>query len=1160
LNIQGLLEFIKEMPEYHQLLDDIAQGHARVKVIEEAKPYLLAAIFQHLQKPILVLTAQPETSRKFTEQISTWLGFHSARQMPEPDGLPYQRVNPDITSELDKIQILSALVHYKAGSDIPIVLASAPALMQKLPSASLFRQADINLTLRMSIAPMKLLADLNNLGYFMANMVEIPGQVSRRGGIIDIYPPTSAIPVRVEFFGNSIDSMRLFEPINQRSIKPITEINIGLADLMAPLFIGTEEEIKQAFLDYDSAELNYETRQSFENTMAQLLEKQKPDNMYYYSQLFNKDNLLNYLPTESLVIIDNVDDIQKEMHFVESEASLILNEKILEKEIPVNFPKPYFTWSEIGPEVRKYVNFEIIGWRSTGDSPTINLDFKSGTNHAGRIPAWLDNIRQMSSQGKRIIAVSHQANRLADMLSQEGLAAKLTEEINELPGSRSITLIQGLLSHGWIMCDEFYLFTDNELFGFLKQQRQVKRRHVTHHRIFVDIKQGDYVVHVEHGIGKFSGVITMNTNGLTREYLLLQYAGGDRLYVPTDQIDRVGRYIGSSDNPPNLSRLGSQEWIKSKDKARQAAEEIARELLELYALREIQQGFAYSPDNTWQVELEASFPYVETSDQLTAIAQIKEDMSQPKPMDRLICGDVGYGKTEVALRAAFKAVMDGKQVAVLVPTTVLAQQHYATFQERLRAFPLKLDVLSRFRSNREQKEVVEALAQGKVDIIIGTHRLLQKDIVFKDLGLLIIDEEQRFGVGHKEYLKRFRHEVDVLTLSATPIPRTLHMSLVGVRDMSVMETPPEDRLPIKTLVAEYDERLIREAIMREIERNGQVFFVHNRVQSIILIADKLKKLVPEARIGIGHGQMNEQALELVMSDFTQGNLDVLVCTTIIESGLDVPNANTLIINQADKFGLTQLYQLRGRVGRGTNLAYAYFLYDKGKRLTADADKRLQTIFETTELGAGFGIAMKDLEIRGAGNILGVRQSGHINAVGFSLYTQLLTEAVEDLKTLKAHENKNVRAVKPARLPQPTIDLPLPAFIPGEYVNDTNTRLSIYQRLASSNSIEHLVIIGNELKDRFGSLPVEAQNLLYAARIKILATRTGITSVSCEAGYIILRKSLDRQFDTLIHETTWNGVRVSPNQVRLNLTVLGQRWQAILEEILNNMELNQSIIS
>jgi transcription-repair coupling factor (superfamily II helicase) len=637
---------------------------------------------------------------------------------------------------------------------------------------------------------------------------------------------------------------------------------------------------------------------------------------------------------------------------------------------------------------------------------------------------------------------------------------------------------------------------------------------------------------------------------MDREFLILQYAGGDKLFVPTDQVDRVSRYVGGGEQPPTLSRLGGQEWAHTKEKVKEAVEEVAADLLDLYASREVVPGFAFSRDTIWQRELEASFPYIETPDQITAQQEIKADMEKSKPMDRLICGDVGYGKTEVAIRAAFKAVIDGKQVAVLVPTTVLAQQHYTTFSERMKAFPMKIESLSRFRSHKEQQDVIKRLEQGTVDICIGTHRLIQKDVRFKNLGLLIIDEEQRFGVAHKEFLKKMRQEVDVLTLSATPIPRTLHMSLVGVRDMSTMETPPEDRLPVRTYVAEYDERVVREAVLRELERGGQVFFVHNRVQSIEIMADKLRHLIPEARVSVGHGQMPEGGLEKVTTEFMQGKADVLVCSTIIESGLDMPNVNTMIINQADRFGLTQLHQLRGRVGRGATLAYAYLLFDKGKRLTPVAEKRLRTIYEATELGAGFSIAMKDLEIRGAGTLLGMKQSGQISSVGFNLYSQMLATAVEKLKMQKSGI---IQTPSTSKLPPATIDLPLSALIPEEYVDDMVTRLELYQRMADISELKQIPNLAQELNDRFGVPPKEVENLLYILKIRVVAKDRGIESISNLDGEIIIQLFAGMQLDKeKLARFYRDGVKLGNSQLRMSLRQPGKGWRVMLEEIINAM--------
>jgi len=792
-----------------------------------------------------------------------------------------------------------------------------------------------------------------------------------------------------------------------------------------------------------------------------LLNKQRPGNMQFYAPLFNKDSILSYLPQDALLILDEPLSVKLAMEDLDAKASELRAEKSERGELPPGFPRPYFTWEELESRIENRQRLTLTAWGVSDKGQSYQLDFTPAPSYAGQLPTFIRKAEHLLNQKHR----SHQAARVSELLGEEDIVALPQTEIKQIPPPGSLTLVQGSVAEGWVMNGDTHLLTDAEIFGFIKQRRVIKRHPVPHLKLFVDITPGDYVVHVEHGIAKFTGVTTINIDNTEKEYLVLRYAANDKLYVPTDQIDRVARYIGAGERPPVLSRLGTQEWTRTKQRTKESVENIAQELLVLYAARGVVPGFAFSPDTVWQQEIEASFPYIETPDQIEVVRRVKEDMEKTKPMDRLVCGDVGYGKTEVAIRAAFKVVMDNKQVAVLVPTTVLAQQHFSTFKQRLDAFPMRIEVLSRFQTPREQQAILEGLANGSVDICIGTHRLVQKDVAFKDLGLLIIDEEQRFGVTHKEHFKKMRREVDVLTLSATPIPRTLHMSLVGVRDMSTMETPPEERLPIKTYVAEYDDHLVREAILRELERNGQVFLVHNRVRSIGFIAGKLRSLVPEAKIAIAHGQMPEGELERVMTDFTQGRSDVLVCTTIIESGLDMPNVNTLIVNKADKFGLTELYQLRGRVGRGAELAYAYFLFDKGKRLTPTAEKRLRTIFEATELGAGFGIAMKDLEIRGAGTLLGVKQSGFISAVGFSLYCRLLAEAVEERKAERAGISEE--KLKSSPLPLPAIDLPLPAYIPEEYVSDLNIRLSLYHSLVKAGKVEQIEALAQEFGDRFG---------------------------------------------------------------------------------------------
>jgi transcription-repair coupling factor (superfamily II helicase) len=712
------------------------------------------------------------------------------------------------------------------------------------------------------------------------------------------------------------------------------------------------------------------------------------------------------------------------------------------------------------------------------------------------------------------------------------------------------------------MEDRLTLVTDVELFGFVKQPRAGRKRPIPHQWFLPQLAPGDYVVHVDHGIARFRGLTRMSSEGVEREYLVLEYAGGDRLYVPTERIDRVSRYIGAGDQTPHLSRLRTPEWQRIKNRVKESVAEIAQELLDLYAGRQVAPGFAFSEDSLWQQELEASFPYMETPDQIEAITTVKEDMEEAKPMDRLICGDVGYGKTEIALRAAFKAVMNDKQVAILVPTTVLAQQHFLTFMERLQTFPLRVDMLSRFCPPEKERGILEGLANGTVDICIGTHRLLQKDVTFKDLGLAIIDEEQQFGVVQKEKLKHIRKEVDTLALSATPIPRTLHMSLTGIRDMSIVGTPPEERLSVQTYIGAYDAALVRQVVLRELERNGQVFFVHNRVQSIALAARKLRDLVPEARIAIAHGRMPEEQLEKVMTDFIAGKYDILVTTTIIQLGLDMPNVNTLIIDQADRFGLAQLYQLRGRVGRGINQAYAYLFFDKRKRLTPQAHKRLRTILEATELGSGFAVAMRDLEIRGAGNLLGVRQSGHIAALGFDLYCQLLAEAVEELKAKQAGEVRTTVIASEA-IQSPSISLPLDAHMPEEYIPNLNTRLSLYHRLAKVEDIEDLADMARELRDRFGSLPEPVENLLYTVKIKVLAMQAKVSSVFTQGRQIVIKPQETVIASRSCEPEAWQAakqslgrshdgaVKIGATQVKLDTRLLGARWKAVLEGILSS---------
>jgi len=1154
LELIQLLRLIEEMPAYRRLIAGLEQrtDSDRVAVLDAAKPYLIAALYSKLKRPMLVVTAQPEEAKKLYDQLFIWCNSDRVKLFPEPDALPYEHITSEASDEPERLEALSALAGTGGDGDsgvgAPLVIASAPALMIKTASFDVFRAAVHTVELGMEVEPFQLLGRWQAMGYRLEDMVEVPGTVSHRGGIIDIFPANSDLPARLEFLGNTVDSIRLFDPADQRSLSTVSSMVISPATEGLVPYFDNKDRLEEVAKSLDLSGCTDEVRQQFERELAVLLDAEGSSGLRFYAPLFEMDGILDYLSENALLVLDEPQGIKLAVEDLDDEAGELRTGKLKTGELPGNYPRPYFNWAELEAQLNRHRRLVLTSWAADDNEQWYRLGFGPAPSYAGQLATFSKKIKEMLAQGQRLVLVSHQASRLAELLEEEDIVAPPLVEIKQVPEPGSLALVSGMLAEGWVMNSDTCLLTDAEIFGFIKQRRLYKKRPVPHHRLFVDMTPGDYVVHVEHGIARFSRVITMSVDNVEKEYLVLNYAAGDRLYVPTDQIDRVNRYVGSGERPPVLSRLGTQEWTKTKQRVKESVAKIAQELLALYASREVVPGFAFSRDTVWQHELEASFPYIETPDQMEVQKQVKEDMEKIKPMDRLVCGDVGYGKTEVSIRAAFKAVMDGRQVAVLVPTTVLAEQHFATFNQRLAAFPVRVEVLSRFRTPREQQAILDGLLNGSVDICIGTHRLLQKDVLFKELGLLIIDEEQRFGVAHKEYLKKMRREVDVLTLSATPIPRTLHMSLVGVRDMSVMETPPEERLPVKTYVTEYNDRLVREAILRELERNGQVFFVHNRVQSINYVAAKLRGLVPEAELAVAHGQMPETELERVMADFLRGRSDILICTSIIQSGIDMPNVNTLIVNQADKFGLTQLYQLRGRVGRGANLAYAYFLHEKGKRLSLTAEKRLRTIFQATELGAGFGIAMKDLEIRGAGTLLGMKQSGHISAVGFNLYSQLLAQAVEEQRAGLAGVAEP--GALPSRLPPSTIDLPLPAYIPEDYVIDLNTRLGLYQKLVKLSKVEQIEDLSREFRDRFGELPEEVENLLYAVKIKVLAAEAGIESVAAERGEIVLRLFEGMRFDReKLEPLVRDDIKIGNAQLRLNPRRLGNKWRGMLEEVL-----------
>jgi transcription-repair coupling factor (superfamily II helicase) len=773
------------------------------------------------------------------------------------------------------------------------------------------------------------------------------------------------------------------------------------------------------------------------------------------------------------------------------------------------FPDPYLPFDGLRDAFKARAAIDLGFLSSAAGDASLEDAFRAGPRFAGDLRRLTDHLQTRRASHESAVVVSRQADRLAEVWSAEAEEAGVTEGLPRPIEAGSVLFLRGSLTDGWVLRgpeEDLHLLTDAEVFGWGRPQPRLRSAPPARapESAYADLSPGDWVVHVDFGIGRYLDLVERTLEGVRREYLMIEYAEGGQVYVPIHQADRVTRYVGADGESVNPSRLGSAEWERAKGEARRAVEGVARDLLELYALRMTSSGWAFPMDSPWQRELEASFPYEETQDQRLAVQAVTADMERPRPMDRLICGDAGYGKTEVALRAAFKAVAGGKQAALLVPTTVLAQQHARTFRQRLAAFPVEVEMLSRFRTRAEVASVLGRLADGSVDILIGTHRMLQRDVVFKDLGLLIIDEEQRFGVTHKEYLKRMRTEVDVLTLTATPIPRTLYMALTGARDISTINTPPEERLPVRTHVGPYDPRLVRQAVLRELDRGGQVFFVHNRVQTIHGAERRLARLLPEARLAIAHGQMPEGELADVMERFTAGEVDVLVSTSIIESGLDIPNANTLIIDRADAFGLAQLYQLRGRIGRGAARGHAYLFRPTRSRAGEEALRRLEILAEHTELGAGFTIAMQDLELRGAGEILGTRQHGHIAAIGFHLYTRLLSAAVRRMRESFSGPLPQAEVLPGDQEPLVVdIDLPLTTALPTEYVPDRALRLRLYRRLARLRREQEALDVRRELADRFGPPPPEVDNLLYLLRMKILSARAGAEGITVENGQILV---------------------------------------------------------
>ncbi len=1141
VHLAGLVEPLRRHPAFRAL----REGHPRepLGLLGAARPLVVAALAQEHPGPILVLTDTREQAQRWTHLLRGYLPRTEADRrpllhFPPPEALPYERILWADGTRQERLTVLATLA-VQGQDSRPVVVASVAALLQVTLPARELRLAMRPLRAGTFVELDALLRSWVEMGYERTQVVELPGTFARRGGIVDVWPPNLPHPVRIDLFGDQVESLRIFDPATQRTVQAVDRVDIGPGSEALPghgpralerLGHGTPDCV------LDDPELLLAIREEIAVEVDALSQGRPFRGMeWYLPYLYARPaTLLDYLGPDALVVVDDAMDLRAEMEAAQATAQRTYQELRRGGEVPARFRSSHAEVSTLLATLEQrhplLLGFGNLDGSTPSESGELARAFAPAPRYAGKTRVLLRDLDKFLRRGEPVVLVSQQAARLQAELGEADRVPAYREELAAGP-SPGITLLSGSHPEGFVLRGGdpgagFVLLTDNELFGWEKASTAPSRTarspsKVAPELFFADVKPGDYVVHIEHGIGRYEGLVKLELDGVPREYLRIAYAHGDRLYVPVHQADRLSRYVGPGEGnrPPVVTRLGTADWQLTKARARRAVEEMAEELLALYAERMVVEGHAFSPDGPWQEELEASFPYPETPDQLRTIQEVKRDMEAPRPMDRIVIGDVGYGKTEVAIRAAFKAVMDGKQVAVLVPTTVLAQQHYRTFSQRLARFPVAVEMLSRFRTPAQQRRILQGLAQGTVDIVIGTHRLLSPDVAFKDLGLLIVDEEQRFGVAHKERLKQLRTQVDVLTLSATPIPRTLHMSLSGVRDMSTITTPPQERQPVRTILSEYDEVLIRQAIQRELDRGGQVFFVHNRVQGLEMLAKRIQRLVPEARVAVAHGQMAERELERVMLAFAEGEIDVLVCTTIVENGLDIRRANTMIVNRADHFGLAQLYQLRGRVGRGAVRGYCYLLYERHKSLSFDARRRLEALLESSEtLGAGFRIAMRDLEIRGAGELLGTRQHGQIAAVGFDLYTRLLAQAVNELREKRrerppgedGHADTGPEAPEGAQdlpfslenplAPPITLDLPVTAEIPEAYVGDPDLRLQLYRRIAGLTTEAEIQEMRQELVDRFGkdpetgTVPQPVEGLLYQIRVKNLALRAAVPKI------------------------------------------------------------------
>jgi len=1073
-NLIGINTVLHNDPTFNDVVRELRNSKSP-KIIspKQTFAYIISSIVQLINKPTLVITSNPEESRDLVESLNFWSNKTTNLNFNERNEIFLEKYKPDNKNTVERMRCLQALNVRNYDEKNPIICSSIHALTTNTISKKLFRELSINLSVGEKINPKILISLLIKSGYKNTSIVESVGQFAVRGDIIDIFSISNKNPIRIDFFYETIESIKIFETSSQKSIQNINEILLSPVQETNVLAKNIDEIIKNNKIFFnDQTEIK---KKNIIEDLNSLLSGEAEELISFYSGFFDKNSIFDYIENDFLVIKAENYNIDFEIENISNRREELRKNKISKKEISDLFPIPYLKNQYILDFFDKHHHTIEINQRSYENKKHFKLNFSSPKIYnfkENKISRYLNK----KNKEEKVIITTDYTNRIKEILDMDNI--DIFTDINQISNNK-FTIISKNIGDGFKINTENYFYTilsDKELFG-MKKKRVFKSysNNLPSTHSSEPFKVNDFVVHIDHGVGKFVG--TTQIDSTNREFIVLIYKNDDKLYVPSDQIDRIQLYKSFQKDTPNLDILGSEKWIKSKNKVKESIEILAVELLQIYAAREKIQGKTYPKKTEWIKMLEESFEFIETKDQLKAIDDINLDLVSKKPMDRLLCGDVGFGKTEVALRAAFKVVENGYQVAIMVPTTVLALQHFKTFTERLNPFPVEIEYISRFVSGKDQKKIISRLEEGKVDILIGTHKLIQKNITFKNLGLLIIDEEHKFGVNQKEIIKQKDLDIDILSLSATPIPRTLSLALNGVRDLSMINTPPENRIPVNTYLSEFSEELIKEVIMREIDRKGQVFFVNNEVVNIEIIANNIKKIVPEANVTIAHGQMDKNNLEKIITDFSSNKSDVLVCTTIIESGIDMPNVNTLIVNNAHKFGLSQLYQMKGRIGRSEKTSYAYFLTPPKSRINSISEERLDAIVSSSEFGSGYDIAIRDLEIRGAGNILGKEQSGHISSIGFELYNSLLESAINSLK--KGEEsNLNFFLMN-------TVDINISSRIPEEYIDDIKVRLNIYMRLSKTRDLNDLKNLVSEIIDRFGAIPEELNRLFLITNIKIL---------------------------------------------------------------------------